>query len=117
MHEMSLVEAVIETLLELQKSHKWNHINKVTLHVGAMRQVIPDVMSFVFLIATKDTPLAGAKMEIIEIPMSFKCKKCDKKWGEDQMDFVCPHCGSLDVDVLSGMELDIESVEVEEEHG
>ena len=33
------------------------------------------------------------------------------------MDFICPFCGSYEVNVLSGMELDIESVEVEEDHG
>ncbi|MDD2205749.1 MAG: hydrogenase maturation nickel metallochaperone HypA [Aminobacterium sp.] len=117
MHEMSLVESVIESLLQLKEQYGWERVEKVTLHVGAMRQVIPDVMIFAYQIATEHTPLEGSKMEIIEVPMHFRCKKCLKEWGEDQMDFVCPFCGGFDVDVLSGMELDIESVEVQECHG
>ena len=117
MHEMSLVESVIESLLELKGQHGWKRIEKVTLHVGAMRQVIPDVMMFAYEVATEGTPLEGSRMEIKQIPMAFQCKGCLKEWGEDQMDFICPFCGSYEVNVLSGMELDIESVEVEEDHG
>ena len=68
-----------------------------------MRQVIPDVMMFAYEVATEGTLLA-ARMEIKQIPMGFQCKGF-KEWGEDQMDFICPFCGSYEVNVLSFMEL------------
>nr|MBO6294939.1 hydrogenase maturation nickel metallochaperone HypA [Schwartzia sp. (in: firmicutes)] len=41
MHEFSLVSAVIDSLEDYSVQQGWGQVKKVTLRVGAMRQVIP----------------------------------------------------------------------------
>lgn len=92
----------------------WPAVTRVTLKIGKMRQVIPDVMKFSFSVASEGTPLEGAELEIIELPLSFTCRKCGFAWKEEV--FSCPGCGSSDVEIMQGMELEIDSVEVEEDN-
>jgi len=115
MHELSLIEALIEELDNQSKSNEWGKILKVNLKVGAMRQVIPEVMTFAFQVATEGTFLDGAKLELDVIPIRWKCRTCGKEWIEEKATTgLCEECGSADVELLNGMELEIESLEVED---
>jgi hydrogenase nickel incorporation protein HypA/HybF len=114
-HELSLVKSVIDVISIHARENGWRRVTRVTLKVGRMRQVIPDVMKFSFQVASGGTSLEGAELEIVELPLDLICKKCGFKWSEDI--FSCPRCGSPDNEIVHGMELDIDSVEVEEEDG
>lgn len=117
MHEMSLVESILESLLQMKKENQWKKINKVTLRIGKMRQVIPEIMEFAYNTSVSGTDLEGSRLSIDQVEMEFFCKSCLKKWGEEDMAFVCPFCDSTHVEMLHGMELDIDTLEVEEKDG
>ncbi len=115
MHELSMVESLLEELLKLQEKYGWNRIDAVHLKVGAMRQVIPEIMHFAFDISIKGTALEGAQLFLEEVPLKKKCRECGNIWTENDASlFLCQNCGSADVDLLEGMELELESLEVEE---
>jgi hydrogenase nickel incorporation protein HypA/HybF len=57
--------------------------------------------------------MEGAELEIIELPVELRCRSCCKEWEKDP--FLCPECGSSDVEIRQGMEMEIESVEVEDQ--
>ncbi len=113
MHELSLVSSIIDLLSDHAETNGWKMVTRVTLRIGSMRQVIPDVMRFAFTVAAKGTPLEGAELEIVELPFAGKCRICDSTWEE--VLFSCPECGSCDTEITHGMELDIDSVEVEDQ--
>ena len=113
MHEFSLVSAVVDSLEEYAAQQGWGAVKKVTLRIGAMRQVIPETMRFAFKTACEGTPLAGAELEIISVPIAVRCPRCGREWGEEHMGMICPYCGCDDAQMAQGMELDIDSVEVE----
>ena len=112
MHEMSLVEAIMESLVPLCSSNGWNRVEKVVLRVGTLRQVVPEALVFCFETASAGTPLEGASLDIKEIPLRQSCRSCGEKWGGDQPLGRCPCCGSVETETVSGLELEIESLEV-----
>jgi len=112
MHELSLVSAVVESLEEMAGEKGWKRVTKVTLKIGRMRQVIPEVMVFSFSVVTEGTVLEGSSLEIIEVPVTSRCSFCGEE--REGLLFLCPCCGSDQVETAGGMELDLESVEVEE---
>ena len=112
MHEMSLVEAVFESLLPLCADNGWKRVEKVTLKIGTLRQVIPEALLFCFETAAAGTPREGAMLDIQEVPIRQKCRHCGLEWGGEIPLGRCTACGSTEVDTISGVELDIESLEV-----
>lgn len=56
--------------------------------------------------------MEGAELVIIELPLERRCRSCGISWGG--VSSRCPGCGNGDSETVSGMELEIESVEVEE---
>ncbi|HCL80425.1 MAG TPA: hydrogenase maturation nickel metallochaperone HypA [Synergistaceae bacterium] len=112
MHEFSLVESIVDSLLTMQQDAGWRRIVQVQLRVGVLRQVFPDILSFAFETVTRGTPLEGTKLVVEEVPLAFRCLDCGTTWGDEGG--TCPCCGSIQRETLAGMELIIQSLEVEE---
>ena len=112
MHEVSLAESIVSALLDMKEEQGWMSIVEVRLRIGALRQVFPEILSFAFDAITPGTALEGARLVVEDVPLSFRCEECGTVWDEDAA--LCPACGSMHRETVAGMELDIESVEVEE---
>lgn len=115
MHEMSLVESLMDSLLSMIQEHpEWEKVTRVNLRVGAMRQVVPESMAFCFDIAIRGTSLEGAELLLTSVPIQCHCRSCGQSWPGDDRIFICSSCGSPDVELTAGMELEIDTLEVEE---
>jgi hydrogenase nickel incorporation protein HypA/HybF len=90
-------------------------VERVNLKIGRLAAVVPDSLRFCFEIAVKDTPLGGAELHIEEIPVVARCNDCHAEWTITGPVFVCEKCKSGSVELLSGQELDIVSIEIEED--
>ena len=90
-------------------------IARVNLKVGKLAAIVPESLRFCFSVATKDTPLDGAELAIEELPVLARCNDCDTKWTITEPVFKCENCDSGSLEILSGRELDIESIEIAEE--
>lgn len=112
MHEMALSSAVAATV---EKHAKGRPVKVVNLTIGKLRQVVPDSLLFYFDIVTRDTVVEGAKLEIEIVPARLHCTSCDERWEPDFPTFRCPACVAGKVEVLSGEEFQVESIEVEED--
>ena len=113
MHELSLAEAINKTIKGLCERSAWVRVRRIVLKIGHMRQVDPELLSFAFNVISKGTVSEEAELSILELPIVFKCHACGKKIGSEASVFICRNCGSTNVELLSGMELTIESMEVE----
>ena len=113
MHELSLAEAINKTINGLCKRSGWTRVRRVVLKVGYMRQVDPELLSFAFNVVAGGTVSEGAELSVLELPVVFKCHACGETSNPEGTTFICMNCGSANVDLLSGMELTIESMEVE----
>jgi hydrogenase nickel incorporation protein HypA/HybF len=48
------------------------------------------------------------------IPLQARCARCERTFPVESFRFVCPHCGDTSVKIVSGEELLLESVTMEE---
>ena len=110
MHELSIAGAVVDTALRHAEDRR---VLVVTLRVGEMRQVIPDSLAFYFEIVARETLVEGARLEQIVVPARMRCGECAGEW-EPELMFRCPSCGGAG-EVLAGDELEVDSIEVEED--
>ena len=111
MHELSLSSAIIATA---EKHAAGRRVALVTLRVGALRQVVPETLEFYFGFVARDTVCEGARLEYEIIDARLRCNPCAKEWDIEIPAFRCPTCGGSDVEIASGNEFEVESIEVEE---
>jgi hydrogenase nickel incorporation protein HypA/HybF len=116
MHEMGIALQIIEIAKEsIPPDLQDVRIEKVNLKIGKLAAVVPESLMFCFDVAVKDTLLEGAKLAIEELPVVAKCKDCNSQWTISGPAFKCENCDSGSLEILSGRELDIESIEIAEE--
>jgi hydrogenase nickel incorporation protein HypA/HybF len=112
MHELSVATAVVDTAC---KHANGRPVSVVSMRVGRLRQVVPDSLRFYFEIVTRDTVCAGARLELEEIELQLECGECGSRWSPELPVFRCPECGSAEVSIEAGEELEVDYIEVEEE--
>lgn len=116
MHEMGLALEIIDIAkASIPDDMPGAQVKRVNLKVGRLSAVVPDSLHFCFSVASKDTPLANAQLVIDQVPVVGRCQQCRAEFTIDQPVFTCPECQHPGVEILSGRELDIESIEIEEE--
>lgn len=116
MHEMGIALRIVEIATDsLPADLRAARVTKVNLKVGKLAAVVPESLRFCFDVAVKDSALEGAILSIEEVPVVARCKDCRAQWTIDEPVFVCQACQSGSLEILSGRELDIESIEIVEE--
>ncbi|MBA2348298.1 MAG: hydrogenase maturation nickel metallochaperone HypA [Solirubrobacterales bacterium] len=111
MHELSVAGAIVDTVV---RAAEGRHVSAVRLRVGHLRQVVPDSLAFYLEIVSRETVCEGAAFEQVAVEAWLRCRGCEESWQVTEAAFRCPACAGSDVEVLSGEELEVESIEVEE---
>lgn len=89
-------------------------ITRVTLRIGALSGVVEHALRFGYEIVTRDTPLAGAALEIVTLPAVVACASCGTTSTLDGIqNFTCPACGAPAPRLIQGKELEISGIEIE----
>jgi hydrogenase nickel incorporation protein HypA/HybF len=109
MHELSLSSAIVNTAV---KHADGRRVAVVTLRVGRLRQVIPETLDFYFEFVARDTLCEGASLEQAVVDAVLRCRPCAYEWAIEIPAFRCPRCGGSEVEIASGDEFEIESIEV-----
>lgn len=87
-------------------------VTRVRLSIGRLSGVFVDSIRFCFDLVAEGTTLEGAALEIEEPAGYGRCRDCGVEFDVDDPIVLCPACSGADVDVLSGRDLRIVSVEV-----
>jgi len=114
MHELSIANSIVETVLREMQKKQLPEIKSIVLRIGALSGVVPDALQFGYDALVIDTPLAQTQLKIELIPVQGKCNHCQRRFEVQDFVFACPHCGSGDLDITHGEELDIAYLEVAE---
>jgi hydrogenase nickel incorporation protein HypA/HybF len=108
MHELSIAQSIVETVCARAAGRP---VHRITVRVGALTAVVPDAMRFCFDLAVEGTVADGATLDIEHRPGAVHCRRCGTDAEIDDLILLCA-CGSADVAVTAGRELQIVSMEV-----
>jgi hydrogenase nickel incorporation protein HypA/HybF len=110
-HELSIADAVTRIVCDHAGGRR---VTRVWLRVGHLRQVVPSALTFAFELVAQGTPAEGAELEIEQVPAIAHCRGCAGEARLEGFPAACTACGALDVEVIGGEELLVESLELEE---
>jgi hydrogenase nickel incorporation protein HypA/HybF len=111
MHELSIADAVVA----IASRHAGDRrVTRVELKVGHLRQVVPDALRFAFELVAVGTPVEGAELVMDVIPAAAVCRDCGATGELPGFPLVCAACGHADLELVSGEELLVDALELEE---
>lgn len=116
MHELSLAMRIVEIACERARAAGARRINAVEVEVGALSGVMAEALAFCFEAAAQG-PAAGARLLIREVEGRAACRACGREFSTDSLLSPCPGCGEYAAELLSGRELAVLSLIVDEEEG
>jgi hydrogenase nickel incorporation protein HypA/HybF len=115
MHELSIAEELVRVIREELRAHPNTRLKSALVRVGTLRLIEPMTLECCFKAAAWDAPLMGARLRIEQVEASARCRKCDLEFPVEHNWFECPRCGETGSELLHGNELELVSLEIEEE--
>ena len=113
MHEYSITESVLSLALEKAGEAKASKITRINLITGELSGVVDDCVQFHFDFLSKDTIAAGASLSFVRKPTRLRCRHCEAVFPPRNLDWSCPDCHEAGIEIISGRECYMESIEVE----
>lgn len=115
MHELSIAIGLVEVACE-KAAELGIRVEALHVRVGALSGVVKEALAFSFDEAVAGTPLAGARLEIEEVPVLVRCPRCGgaPKPASPQR-LRCPDCATPTAEVVQGYELELFGLEVSED--
>lgn len=111
MHEIRIAKDLSDIVIDVAKRENLTKVTKVNICFGQMIQIVPEIFEFSFKEIIKDTIANDAGINIEILPVIMRCTVCNDKFELKDIDFFCNGCGSSEVEILSGRELFVKSIE------
>jgi len=116
MHELSLMQSVMDIVKDSATQNNIKRVNKVKLVVGKFSMALPDSLHFAFeAISGVEELFQGAVLEIEAKEILCRCQQCQQTIQiEDTYHFICSGCGSNQLEIIQGRELYLDYYEGDE---
>ena len=114
MHELSVAHAVVSTVVEALPSPD-TRVTQVRLRIGMLSGIVPQALEFAYDVAAQGTPLVDAALVIERSPIVIACPTCGPQELADAQNFTCPACAQLCGDVISGKEMEIVDITLDDQ--
>lgn len=115
MHELSIAISLIEAAEE--ELEKLGDVEVVAIHLqlGRLSGVVRDALEFSYEVARENTPLAGSRLVIEDMPVLVDCLVCKAPREIVSIQgFQCVVCGTTGGTVVQGRELRVAALEIKE---
>jgi hydrogenase nickel incorporation protein HypA/HybF len=107
-HELGLCSSIVDAIARRAGERP---VSRVVVRVGRLHHVHPEAFDQSFAVAATGTVAEGAAAELVLLPVRARCGSCDATWEAEEIPFACPSCGGVDVELVGGDELVLESLE------
>ena len=114
MHEMGITQSILAASFDAATNAGMTRITEIKISVGDLTETVDFALQFAFEALTPETMAEGAVLIINKVPAKSHCNECGLEYEHDRFQMLCPACGSMNVTLLQGRELKIDSVEADE---
>ncbi len=115
MHEVSIAKSILEVAESHLPGDSPAVVREVRLRIGEVAGVVPESLEFCFHVLAGGTRFEGSRLTIEHVPPAIECRRCGRRSQTDGRTQLCTSCGAPDVTVVHGRELEIVSIEIDED--
>jgi hydrogenase nickel incorporation protein HypA/HybF len=105
MHEYSIVQSLIDTCEDHAKQNNATKVSKVLVKIGVMSGVEPSLLQTAFDTFKEKTICEDAEFIMNIQSVVIKCKSCQKESTLNKLEYHCPVCKSIELDIIDGEDM------------
>ena len=105
--------AVLDAIREQALGDHFSRVHRVSVAVGALCNVEVEALAFCFDIVMQGTIADGAVLDIVSVPGTGWCQRCQSTFPVLSLIAPCPSCGIWEVALSGGDQFTITALEVE----
>jgi hydrogenase nickel incorporation protein HypA/HybF len=115
MHEWGLARDLVENVIATARDSGASSVSKVRVRIGTMSGVSIEAFQFAFEAAIPDTIIRPDALEIVEVGARSRCDACGGEFEDRDGYARCPACGGFAKRCVTGRELVVDSIAVEDD--
>lgn len=113
MHELGVTQSLLDIALRHANQAGAVRVKELNLVIGELSSIVDDSIQFYWDMISAGTIAQGATLNFRRVAAGVHCQACGHTSGINHRDFVCPACGSAQVELLGGGEFFLESIDVD----
>ena len=114
MHELGIAKDLLDIAISSAKKNNLNKITKISIKIGESVGIEEDFLRHSFFDHLLPGTIAeDCSLEISKEKVIARCKKCSAFFPPEEIISGCPSCQSKDIEVISGKDVYITSIEGE----
>jgi hydrogenase nickel incorporation protein HypA/HybF len=113
MHELSVCLSLMQQLEQIARERNAIRVTKITLDVGPLSGVEPELLRNAYPLAAAGTPAENAELVMQTADVVVRCSQCDSETTVAPNKLLCGSCGDFRTRLVSGDELTLMRVELE----
>lgn len=113
MHELAVTESILEIATTNATLAEAKRVTDIHLVIGRLAGIVDDSVQFYWDILTKDTICENSRLHFQRKEAVFRCLECGNEYSLTDEMMPCPKCNSLRIEVISGEEFYLDSIEIE----
>ncbi len=117
MHEFAIAAELVAASVREAEARNARRIERVECRVGAMRQVVPEMLAEAFRLAALGTIAENACLDVKMVAPVVTCRRCGEASEQRDWTYECPACRSVEIHIDGGDELLLGSVTMEVDDG
>lgn len=114
MHELSICQGILDTIETEWDCKSIENIREIYLKVGVLTCIEPEILKSVFQFMKAGTIFRDSQLFIEIIDVSAECQNCGNIFKVEKYVFVCPLCGEPSSSCITGRELLISKIILEQ---
>lgn len=108
MHELGLCASIVDAVSQRAGDRP---VARVRIRVGRLHHVHPEAFDQSFAVAAMGSVAEDAEAELVLVPVAVRCGSCGATTEADELPSACSACGGVDLEIVGGDELILESLE------
>jgi hydrogenase nickel incorporation protein HypA/HybF len=110
LHEVSLMRNLLNIVGRAAAAEGAGSVSVIHLRIGEMSGVSTEALNFAFQVLSEGTVAEGGRLEFEKVPFEIKCKRCGNKAKLKEFVFHCDRCGSREIEIVSGREMEVDYI-------
>lgn len=113
-----MTQDILRIVLRHARANEVHRVERIDLEIGALSDLEEEWIQHYFSRIAAGTPAAGAQLKVSTVPCRFVCRDCGEEFTaelaaelDDEDKLRCPVCSSSSIEMFSGDEYRIKSME------